>query len=168
MMSGAVRQVHPLITICVYTALTVHQALRSGVFRQVPPLDHGLWFSQAQDQAALPQQSKSLSKSETNKHQQTETMCDLLAKPIDWRYIGHHGMALVSSHHRPQTSIDGPFSQWRGSHWFEGATSHQGPKQPNKTIRHEAKKHKQPNNTKVDTVSPSTRVITDTSSTSRH
>jgi hypothetical protein len=57
----------------------------SGVFRQVHPLDHGLWFSHAQDQAALPQQSKPLSTTETNKQQQTETNIDLLSTPIDER-----------------------------------------------------------------------------------
>ena len=40
------------------------------------------------------------------KHQQTETMCDLLAKPIDWRYIGLTGRALVSSHHRQVASFE--------------------------------------------------------------
>jgi hypothetical protein len=43
------------------------------------------WFSHAQDQAALPQQSKPLSTTETNKQQQTETNIDLLSTPIDER-----------------------------------------------------------------------------------
>ena len=33
-------------------------------------------------------------------------MCDLLAKPIDWRFIGLTGKALVSSHHRQVASIE--------------------------------------------------------------